>query len=276
MRSPYSGRTNVCAFSPQSHPYTWFTRASIGDSWGNELKRAGYDGVVITGKSDEPVHLVIDDERVTLQSASELWGVDTVDTQDAIQTQLGKRARSLTIGVAGERLSRIATIHTGSTSVAGQGGFGAVMGSKKLKAITVQGSGSVEVAHPERMRELYNAIGVEARSYKSSRARIERLNETLAQEGGGRARLSSCTAFCPSPCRLSLSGVQGRHFDRKWSGDLACVSNVFGGGTGPVYDWDFGVRGAFELNNHANRLGLNHWEILVGIVPWLHACGNLG
>jgi aldehyde:ferredoxin oxidoreductase len=273
-RSPYSGRTNICAFSPQSHPYTWFSRASIGAHWGDELKKAGYDGIVVTGASETPVRILIRDDVVSILPADELWGRDALETQEMI-ADVDKGVRTLTIGQAGETLSRIATVHTESTSVAGQGGFGAVMGSKKLKAISVSGSSEVPVAHPERLRELFRAVAAETRDLR--RRDLSAMNEQLAQEGGGHARLTACTAYCPSPCRLEVTDVQGCQFDRKWSGALACVSGLFrGGGRMALYDWNVGFRGAFELNMHANRLGLNHWEILVGIVPWLRSAERAG
>jgi aldehyde:ferredoxin oxidoreductase len=276
-RSPYSGRTNVCAFSPQSYPYTWFTRASIGASWGNELKKAGYDGIVVTGASETPVQIIIQDDQVTLAPADELWGKDTIETQEAVHDTHGRRLKTLTIGPAGERLSRIATIQTDTTSVAGQGGFGAVMGAKKLKAISVVGTGTVSVADPDRLRDLFRAVGEEARSFRGGRRNLEEFNRRLAEDGGGRARPDACTAYCPSPCRLHMEGIPGCHFDIKWSGSMACVSGVFrGGGRNSVYDWDFGMRGAFELNNYANRLGLNHWELLVGMIPWLRTASRQG
>ena len=76
--------------------------------------------------------------------------------QTEIQARDGTRVKTLTIGPAGENLSRIATIHTASTSVAGQGGFGAVMGSKKLKAITVSGTSDVPIADPDRLKDIYS------------------------------------------------------------------------------------------------------------------------
>ena len=276
-RSPYSGRTNICGFSPQCHPYTWFTHSSIGAYWGNEIKRAGYDGVIVTGASETPVRILIRDDQVSLLPADDLWGLDTIDTQEAIQASDGKRVKTLTIGPAGERLSRIATIHTDTTSVAGQGGFGAVMGSKKLKAISVIGSERVPVAAPERLQWLYKAVGEEVRGLRTFWRRTDVIEEQLRKEGGGKARITACTAYCPSPCRLELSGVQGCHFDRKWSGGLACVSGAFRGGHWhSIYDWDFGLRGGFELNMYANRLGLNHWEILMGIIPWLRTSDRQG
>jgi aldehyde:ferredoxin oxidoreductase len=71
-RSPYAGRTNVCASSPQASPFPWFTRSSIGGRFGGELKRAGYDGVVVTGASDVPVRLRIRDDEVSILIAADL------------------------------------------------------------------------------------------------------------------------------------------------------------------------------------------------------------
>jgi hypothetical protein len=83
------------------------------------------------------------------------------------------------------------------------------MGSKKLKALVAMGSGKVAVADPERLQWLYRTVGEEARSFRSRGGRLEALNAQLAEEGGGRARLSACTSYCPSPCRLQLTEVQG-------------------------------------------------------------------
>lgn len=269
-RSPYSGRTNVCAFSPQCYPYTWFTRASIGAYFGDELKKAGYDGLVVTGASETPVQILIRDDEVSILPADEWWGLDTIETQEAAEAMHGKRVKTLAIGPAGERLSRIATIQTATTSVAGQGGFGAVMGSKKLKAISVIGSEAVPVADPERLQRLFRAVGNEVNTVRARRRNLDRLNEELQKQGGGRARPYACTASCPSPCSLYLENVPGCGFDRKWTGGLACVSGLFhGGGRHWLYDWEIGFRGGFEVNMYANRLGLNHWDILVGMAPWL-------
>ncbi len=270
-RSPYSGRTSICTFGPQGSPYTWFTRANIGASWGHELKRAGYDAVVITGAGDTPVRLLIHGDRVSLLPADDLWGRDALVVQEMIEAEDGKGAKTLTIGVAGENLSRIATIHTGSTSVAGQGGFGAVMGSKKLKAITVIGTDDVPVAHPDRLKTIFGDVIKAVATMRDMRRYLERTNQQLAARGGGHARMVPCTQYCVTPCRVEIRDMQGRHFNQKWSGVIGCVSGLFGGGRSGVYGWDVGVDGGFELNMHSNRLGLNHWDILVGMAPWLRA-----
>jgi aldehyde:ferredoxin oxidoreductase len=232
---------------------------------------------VVTGASDAPVRIAIDGDEVSVHPARELWGMDTIETQQALQETHGKLARTLAIGPAGERLSRIATIQTATSSVAGQGGFGAVMGAKKLKAITVIGRGKVRVADPERMQWLMREVGREVGGGRNRSRRLEALNRRLAEEGGGTARAFACTASCPTPCHVLYSDVPGCHFDRKWTGAMTCVSGTFrGGGRMGVYDWDVGLRGAIELNVYANRLGLNHWDLLVGLVPWLRMCNRWG
>jgi len=90
-RSPYSGRTNLCAFSPQAYPYRWFTRSSVGAHFGGELKRAGYDGIVVTGASETPVRICIRDDEVRVLPADDLWGQDTMDTLKAVEATEGKK-----------------------------------------------------------------------------------------------------------------------------------------------------------------------------------------
>ncbi|MGM0401448.1 MAG: aldehyde ferredoxin oxidoreductase N-terminal domain-containing protein [Chloroflexota bacterium] len=280
-RSPYSGRTNICAFSPQSYPYHFFTRSNVGSHFGGELKRAGYDGIVVTGASETPVRLRIHDDEVSILPADDFWGHHTLDTLDALESTDGEGTRSLVIGPAGERLSRIATIHAASSSACGQGGFGAVMGSKRLKAISVMGTGKVPVADAERLNQLTREVGEEARTMWNARKRIERLNETMAEEGIGRVRPYACTEACVSPCNLYYQNVPGRAHDCKYSGHWACVGSIFRGmgpksDTGGVFDWQLGTRGGLEMNVLSNRYGLNQWELIIGMVPWLEACQDAG
>ena len=112
-RSPYSGRTIVRAFSPQGYPHAWFTRSSVGARFGGELKRAGYDGVVVTGAAETPVRVRICDDEVSILPADDLWGQDTIDSLEALESIEGRGTQSFVIGPAGERLSRIATIQAG-------------------------------------------------------------------------------------------------------------------------------------------------------------------
>jgi aldehyde:ferredoxin oxidoreductase len=282
-RSPYSGRTNVCAFSPQAYPYAWLTRSSIGGRFGGELKRAGYDGIVVTGVSDRPVRVRIRDDEVSILAASELWGRDTMDTLEALEAAEGKGVRSLVIGPAGERLSRIATIQTASSSAAGQGGFGGVMGSKKLKAISVVGTGRVSLASPGAMTALTRTL---ARRFKEAGldqpavfGQLDKLNAELAVEGGGRARCEPCTEGCLTPCAVHFRDMPGVVHNRKRSGSWFCFSAIVQSGPPEWFppqirdllDWRLDRSAAFEMNVLSNRYGLNQYDILMGVVPWLIA-----
>ncbi|HIC89254.1 MAG TPA: hypothetical protein EYP04_07600, partial [Anaerolineae bacterium] len=162
--APFSGRTAICGLSPQGWPHEWFSRSNLGAHWGPSLKYAGYDGLVIEGKADRPTTLWIEDGQVRFLDAGHLWGKGTMETQKILLSELGAGVRVLTIGQAGEKLSRIATISTETGSAAGQGGYGAVMGSKKLKAIAVRGSGPVYVAQPDLFVTRCKAIVEEVRT----------------------------------------------------------------------------------------------------------------
>jgi aldehyde:ferredoxin oxidoreductase len=119
-------------------------------TFGAELKRAGYDAIVFTGKAEKPVYLWIDDESIQLLDASNVWGKSPAETEDAIKDELGDYyIRVASIGLAGEKQSKIACIINEKTRAAGRTGLGAVMGSKNLKAIAVRGTRDITVAKPE-------------------------------------------------------------------------------------------------------------------------------
>lgn len=124
--------------------------SNCGGNFGPELKFAGYDGIAIAGISDRPVYLFIDDDRVEIRDASDLWGRDIYETTDLLKERIGGRrsAKVLAIGQAGENLVRYASAINDKDAVLGRCGTGAVMGARKLKAIAVRGSGKVEPAHP--------------------------------------------------------------------------------------------------------------------------------
>ncbi|MBW1829841.1 MAG: aldehyde ferredoxin oxidoreductase, partial [Deltaproteobacteria bacterium] len=147
--TPTNGRTIVVSKSPQTYPVEQCSRGSFGGHWGAELKFAGYDAMVIEGRADGPVYISIVDDKVSIKKAKQLWGDDCYASQKKMIRECGdNRAKTLAIGISGERLSRIAAIISGTGSAAGQGGFGAVMGSKNLKGIIVRGTGKVHVATP--------------------------------------------------------------------------------------------------------------------------------
>jgi aldehyde:ferredoxin oxidoreductase len=132
-----SGRNCVGAKSPLTGG---IAKSEVGEFWGYELKRAGYDVVIIEGKAEKPAYLWIHDGEASLEDAGQLWGQDTRETQQGIRDELGdKLIRVASIGPAGENLVRYACIMNGLYDAAGRGGVGAVMGSKNLKAVAVRG-----------------------------------------------------------------------------------------------------------------------------------------
>ena len=126
--------------------------SNAGGDFGPELKYAGYDMIIVEGIAKHPAMLVIDDDSLELRSAHKLWGKNVHATEDLLHEQLGRDFKCVSIGPAGERLVRFASIMNDKNRAAGRSGVGAVMGSKKLKAIAVRGSGGVTVADPKRFR----------------------------------------------------------------------------------------------------------------------------
>jgi aldehyde:ferredoxin oxidoreductase len=144
---PSSGRFSLVSRSPLTG--TIFD-SSCGGSFGMGLKGSGFDMLVVTGRSSSPVYLVISPEGVKFQDASSLWGMDTLESQQAIIGQEDKPRGILTIGPAGENLIPLAGIRSSGRSL-GRGGLGAVMGSKNLKGIAIDGRISTEIAYPDRL-----------------------------------------------------------------------------------------------------------------------------
>ena len=144
---PANGRYNVSSRSPLT---TLLGDANSAGLWAPMLKKAGYDGIVVSGASDWPVYLFINDKKAVIQDARHLWGKGVSETTWQLRKDHGPRAYVLAIGPAGENLVRFASILNDVDRAAGRTGNGAVMGSKKLKAIVIAGQGRVPVADPEK------------------------------------------------------------------------------------------------------------------------------
>jgi aldehyde:ferredoxin oxidoreductase len=167
---PSNGRHNVTSKSPQT--------GILGDSnsggfWGPELKFAGYDQIIISGKADRPIYIWVDDDEIVLKDASKLWGKTTWETDTLIKDELGDESIQIaSIGQGGERLVKYSAIINNLSRAAGRTGMGAVMGSKKLKALAVRGTKGVDIAHPElfedickeTLEKIYNAPSYKPRS----------------------------------------------------------------------------------------------------------------
>lgn len=153
MTGPLTGTLAACPGRYEvvtKAPLTGTIGASnSGGHFGPELKFAGYDGIIIEGKSDKPVYLFIDDDKFELKDASHIWGKNVHKTTDMLTEENGEEYKVSCIGPAGEKLVLFATIMNDKNRAAGRSGLGAVMGSKKLKAVVVKGTKSVKVAKPE-------------------------------------------------------------------------------------------------------------------------------
>jgi len=141
--APSAGRFNVITKSPLNGT---IAASNSGGVFGPELKYAGYDAIIIEGQSKKPVYLWIKDDVVEIRDASGMWGLNTPDTTEAVRAATDEDAKVACIGPAGENLSLMGCIMNEMHRAAGRTGVGAVMGSKKLKAIAVVGTGSVDVA----------------------------------------------------------------------------------------------------------------------------------
>lgn len=149
----HGGRTIVQSLSPIGYPVDHLMKTNLGGHFGTELKYAGWDGIIVTGKSSSPSYILIEDENVEIRDAGTLWGLDTYSTQQNLWSRHSDKHQVATIGPAGENLVRTATIVHTDSCVASLGGMGAVMGSKKLKAIVIRGTGSVKIANPKKHME---------------------------------------------------------------------------------------------------------------------------
>jgi aldehyde:ferredoxin oxidoreductase len=150
--APSSGRTTITCKGPLTHRYL---KTNMGGSWGAELKFAGYDHLIIHGASEKPVYILIKDDEVDIKDASHLWGLDVRQTTERLKKEHNDLdLKVATIGPAGEHLVLYASIMNSIYNAAGRGGAGAVMGSKKLKAIAVRGTGEVAVKDPKKFSEV--------------------------------------------------------------------------------------------------------------------------
>lgn len=149
-----SAKGSVGGKSPVWSPVSSFSYANTASSFPNELKRAGYDAVIIEGKAVSPVYVWINNGNVEIRDARDLWGKTTRNTRALLWKKLGEHVKVACIGPAGENKVVQAVITVACNAVYGRGGFGAVMGSKNLKAIAAFGTGRIKVADPKKLMEV--------------------------------------------------------------------------------------------------------------------------
>ena len=248
------GRAEVGSISPQCYPDELFTYSGFGGMFPAEMKYAGYDSIFITGKAEKPVYLSIVNDEVKVKDANELWGKDTFETQQQLMTY-EPGSSNLVIGPAGENLSRIAVILNETECAAGQGGFGAVMGSKNLKAISVKGTGGINIADPNGLMELIKLIVEENK--KSQVATLFRIPFMASQEikdifeDRYYKKQYGCYG-CPHQCR-SIHEIKGIG-----RGGISCADGLY---------WAFSTKpeDIWEANILSQRLGINTYETIASM-----------
>ncbi len=302
MSSPLSGtmvpgassRTEVQGIGAQTYP-EWFTRSNFGGRFSAMLKYAGWDGIAVTGKASKPVWIDIRNDDVQIRDADGLWGEGTWETQKKIweyvtgepvindwlefvsgetAVRTTQRPAVLTIGPAGETLSRMACLIHDAGAAAGQGGFGAVWGSKNLKAVSVIGTGSITIADPD---ELLSSRLWAQREYGNDLYHPEASawtwfgvdgKDQIMWKSGGNARLHACIG-CHRGCHersekaLKNESMCSETYLSSYSGQDAIKND-----TEDVYRPTF----------LAQSLGLNANEIIKGYsyIKALYQMGVMG
>jgi aldehyde:ferredoxin oxidoreductase len=210
---PSASRAALTFRSPQTklHHYS-----SIGGFWPAELKHAGYDTIVLSGRSTAPVYLWINDDTVELRDASHLWGKGTHETIRCIREELNRQdVQVICIGPAGENKVYGASVEDGTGSSASRGGPGALMGDKRLKAIAVHGTKDIYIANPSRLAELsenilsrtaplrgfVEAFSSDLNMYEMFLAYFGNLNETIAEVS---PELQQAITSSPAACQALI------------------------------------------------------------------------
>lgn len=271
---PLGSRYDVVTKSPLTGT---LTSANSGGRFGTSMKRAGYDAVVLRGRAERPVYLLLDDGHAEVRDASGLWGMTTGETTAALQEDLGGPGESVAcIGPAGERLVRFAGIINETSRAAGRGGVGAVMGSKNVKAVAARGSGRITVADRDRFLALKKEIAEKIRENAISGGGLPRFGTAVLVNIINENYILPTRNFQTAhfPAAENVSGE--RMAETILSGKMGCQTCIIQCGrdvelegrqtAGPEYEtiWAFGpdcgiddLAAVSEANTLCNDLGLD-------------------
>jgi aldehyde:ferredoxin oxidoreductase len=277
---PGSGRCEVQGLGPMLYPIEWFGHSSFGGRFTAQMKYAGWDGIVVEGASDDPVWINIIDDKVTIESANGIWGMDTWDTQEEISRRVVPSLKDgewvevgdgyttqvpavVCCGVAGENKSRLGCLLHGPGSQAALCGFGGVFGSKKLKAISAIGTGSVPIADPKAFMDARlwfrqfqwdvddprEAERFAQRGYMLISGAPSGGNVTNGQIPLVPARAAAC-ASCPRGCRMRLASAD--------SNEAVCAGTMVFGSFGRGGD----LKKTRKNNDLMHKYGFGHWQLM--------------
>ena len=253
-----ASRFEVVGKSPMTMP-EGFCYGNLGGFFGPYLKRAGYDGIVISGCAEEPCYIWINDGKAEIRDGSFLWGKGIKMVRDLLRERHGQKIRFVSTGPAGENRCRSATIMTDLEGSA-TGGFGAVMGSKKLKAIAVLGTGHPAVARPDELKELNrHTIKISQRGT---------LRIPVPKKDMRYMKTASCYQ-CGLDCFRGLyKTASGKDVVRKCQSLMMYMPYV-GAREGESFDT------SVDATEMCNDISLCTMEV-GNILEWLHACDRAG
>jgi aldehyde:ferredoxin oxidoreductase len=269
---PLGARYGVITKSPLNGT---LCSSDSGGFFGTELKRAGFDAVVISGRSPTPVYLWLHDTVAELKDASAYWGKTVNETTDGLLADLGDtHARVSCIGPAGERLSLIACVMNDKFRAAGRGGTGAVMGSKYLKAIVARGSGKVTTARPEELKAVTADIRARIHAGGVTGKGLPEYGTSVLVNIINNSHMlpvrNHQAAYFPTAENLSGERVRETIFVRK----KPCYACVIGCGRGTVVD---GVEGEGPEYEQTWSLGADCGiDDLTWVARANNLCNNLG
>ncbi len=264
--APTAARFNVSARSPETRI---LGDSNCGGFFAAAMRKAGFDRLVILGRSEHPSYILLEDGKVRILRADGLWGMKVVETQEELKAVHGPGTLAAVIGPSGENLVRMAAIMTGHKDAAARGGMGAVMGSKNLKAVVARGGNAIEVAQ----KEAYRAIRIRQQKYLKDSKIVQvlgRVGTPLLYNVSNRLGAIRTRNGQENFFEDTLNAEEIEKYSDKM---LACTSCVVHcrhrntlGGEGPEY-CTIGLLGAnigiapteqvIALNNLVNQLGLD-------------------
>jgi len=247
---PAVGRFVVTGRSPATRLWA---ESNCGGFWGPELRMAGFDGLWLTGRAANPIFLVIDQAGATIHDARQLWGMETYQTQKAIQDKLGANYKVATIGPAGEKLIPFASILTDHGRMAARTGLGAVMGSKNLKAIAIKGNSEAPVA----LKDQYKKLRIETNQF------LRTENESVVLQELGTASIGDYLDYLGE---MPKKYFQNAIFEGAWRVTGSAIAETILAGTSSCHGCVIACGRVVQLKDGLKRKG-PEYETLVGFGP---------
>ncbi len=257
----------VCGKSPINGPGQ-FCQCNLGGSWGSSLKLAGWDGIVIQGKSDKLVYLFVEDDTAYLRDASDLGGKGAIDTREILKQKHGDSLRVAACGPAGEKKVVFASL-VADGDCTGSAGFGAVMGSKGLKAIAVRGRGKVTPADPDELQRLIKYVHCATKDELLESTQSQMYLGVPGPKGAGMSKKVcwGCSGYgCARAEYQATDGAKGK---------FMCGSAIFYKALSNRYygriNWDI----LFHANRLCDNYGLDN-KAISAVMRWLGDCAEAG